>query len=71
MPITDDNRGDADDRAELEHGWEIDLYAEKITYTKTTVPVERVRLGTHVVTEQQEVTDTVRKEQFKVDRADA
>ena len=34
------------------------------------MPVERVRLDTETVTEQQTVTDTVRKEQIELD-ADA
>ena len=31
---------------------------------KETVPVERVRLGTETVTEEQQVTEQVRKEQI-------
>jgi len=32
---------------------------------KETVPVERVRLGTETVTEQQQVSEQVRKEQIE------
>jgi stress response protein YsnF len=34
---------------------------------KEAVPVERVRLDTQTVTEQQQVTEQVRKEQIEVD----
>jgi len=34
---------------------------------KQTVPVERVKLGTQTVTEQQQVSETVRKEQIETD----
>jgi stress response protein YsnF len=34
---------------------------------KEAVPVERVRLDTQTVTEQETVTDTVRKEQIEAD----
>lgn len=68
-PITDTNRGDAADGVELtEHAWDLVLYTEKVEVTKTTVPVERVQLSTHVVTEQHDVTETLRKEQFQVDQ---
>ncbi|MCU1619360.1 MAG: hypothetical protein JWR41_1366 [Modestobacter sp.] len=35
--------------------------------TKEAVPVERVRLGTETVTDQESVTDSVRKEQIETD----
>lgn len=41
---------------------EVALHREQVVVAKETVPVERVRLDTQVVTEQQQVTDTVRKE---------
>ena len=34
---------------------------------KETVPVERVKLGTQTVTEQQQVNETVRKEQIETE----
>ena len=64
-PITDANRGDAmagSDISEEEH--EVTLHAEQPVVSKETVPVERVRLGTETVTEQHEVTETLRKEQI-------
>lgn len=37
---------------------------------KETVPVERVRLGTETVTEEQQITEQVRKEQIEADLPD-
>ncbi|MFD6435445.1 PRC and DUF2382 domain-containing protein [Streptomyces venezuelae] len=48
---------------------EVTLHAEKAVVSKESVPVERVRLETERVTETQEVSDTVRKEQIEYDRA--
>jgi uncharacterized protein (TIGR02271 family) len=64
-PITDANRGAAmsgSDISEEEH--EVTLRAERPVVNKETVPVERVRLGTETVTEDHEVSETVRKEQI-------
>ncbi len=64
-PITDANVGDATsgpDISEAEH--EVTLHAEQPVVAKETVPVERVRLGTETVTEQQTVSEEVRKEQI-------
>lgn len=44
---------------------EVTLHAEKAVVSKESVPVERVRLETEKVTETQEVTGTVRKEQIE------
>ncbi|MFD3871859.1 DUF2382 domain-containing protein [Streptomyces sp. NPDC058623] len=46
---------------------EVTLHAERAVTRKETVPVERVRLATKRVTEQQEVSETVRKEQVRYD----
>ena len=43
------------------------LHAEQPVVQKEAVPVERVRLDTETVTEQQQVTDEVRKEQIETD----
>jgi uncharacterized protein (TIGR02271 family) len=70
-PITDANRGAAlggPDITEEEH--EVTLNAERPVVEKETVPVERVRLGTETVTEQQEVSEQVRKEQIEEPDAD-
>jgi len=37
---------------------------------KETVPVERVKLGTQTVTEQQQINESVRREQIETDGAD-
>ncbi|QXG77734.1 PRC and DUF2382 domain-containing protein [Modestobacter sp. L9-4] len=67
-PITDANRGAAyDGPAISEEEHEVVLHAEQPVVAKEAVPVERVRLGTETVTEQQQVTDTVRKEQVDTD----
>lgn len=67
-PITDANRGDATagpDISEEEH--EVVLNEERVVVSKTTEPVERVRLGTEQVTEQQSVTEEVRKERVETE----
>ncbi|WP_410605118.1 DUF2382 domain-containing protein [Amycolatopsis sp. lyj-90] len=62
-PITN-ARGE---RAEIsEDEQEVILHAEKPVVTKETVPVERARLKTETVTEEQTVSGKVRKEQFEV-----
>ena len=64
-PVTDANRGAAtsgSDISEDEH--EVTLHAERPVVSKDTVPVERVRLGTETVTEDHEVSETLRKEQI-------
>jgi uncharacterized protein (TIGR02271 family) len=64
-PITDANRDAAlsgGDLTEDEH--EVLLHAEQPVVQKEAVPVERVRLGKETVTEQQEVSEQVRKEQI-------
>ncbi|MFQ1003869.1 DUF2382 domain-containing protein [Modestobacter sp. SSW1-42] len=67
-PITDANRGDAyDGPAISEEEHEVVLHAERPVVAKEAVPVERVRLDVDTVTEQQTVTDTVRKEQIEAD----
>jgi uncharacterized protein (TIGR02271 family) len=64
-PVTGANRGAAtsgSDISEDEH--EVTLHAERPVVSKDTVPVERVRLGTETVTEDHEVSETLRKEQI-------
>ena len=64
-PITDANRGQATSGADIsEEEHEVTLHAERPVVDKETVPVERVRLGTETVTEQHEVSETLRKEQI-------
>ncbi|HEU5484509.1 MAG TPA: PRC and DUF2382 domain-containing protein [Microlunatus sp.] len=70
-PITDGNVGDATAGpaiSEEEH--EVVLHEERPVVDKEAVPVERVRLDTETVTEQQTVSDEVRKERVEVDGDD-
>jgi len=67
-PITDANVGDAmsgKDLSEEEH--EVVLTEEQVDVDKKVVPKERVRLDKEVVTEQQQVSGEVRKEQIEVE----
>ncbi len=67
-PITEANRGNATsgpDLSEAEH--EVVLTEERPVVAKETVPVERVRLGKEQVTEEQTVSEEVRKEHVDVD----
>ncbi|WIB26471.1 PRC and DUF2382 domain-containing protein [Curtobacterium sp. MCSS17_015] len=67
-PITDANAADAlagPDLSEEEH--EVVLTEERIVTSKETVPVERVRLGTETVTEQQTVNEDVSHEEIELD----
>ena len=67
-PITDENVGaatDGPDISEEEH--EVTLTSERPVVDKETVPVERVRLGTETVADEQTVSDEVRKEQIELD----
>jgi uncharacterized protein (TIGR02271 family) len=67
-PITDANIGNAlDGPAISEEEHEVVLHAERPVVSKEATPVERVRLDTQTVTEQQQVSDQVRKEQIEVD----
>ena len=67
-PITDRNVGAArsgPDISEEEH--EVVLHEERPVVEKEAVPVERVRLGTETVTDQETVSGEVRKEQIDTD----
>ena len=67
-PITEANRGAAyDGPAISEEEHEVVLHGERPVVEKEAVPVERVRLDTQTVTEQQQVSETVRKEQVDTD----
>jgi uncharacterized protein (TIGR02271 family) len=72
-PITDANVGDAvDGPAISEEEHEVILHADRPVVATEAVPVERVRLGTETVTEQQQVSGEVRKEEIEVhDGSDA
>ncbi len=67
-PITEANVGDAMDGPTLsdeEH--EVTLHAERVVIEKETVPVERVRLDTVSVTEDEQVSAELRKEEIEID----
>jgi uncharacterized protein (TIGR02271 family) len=67
-PITDANMPNAmDGPAISEEEHEVVLHAERPVVSKEATPVERVRLDTQTVTEQQQVSEQVRKEQIEVD----
>ena len=67
--ITDANVGDAlSGPAISEEEAEVVLHEERAVVTTETVPVERVRLGTETVTEQETVTGEVRKEQIELEQ---
>ena len=70
-PITDANIGNAMAGGELtEEEHEVTLHEERPVVAKETVPVERIRLGTETVTEEQTVSADVRKENIEVDGVD-
>ncbi len=71
-PITDGNVGEAlDGPAISEEEHEVVLHAERPVVAKEAVPVERVRLDVDTVTDQETVSDTVRKEQIDTDGVEA
>jgi len=67
-PITDDNRDEALSGSEItESEHEVVTYEERPVVSKETVPKERVRLATERVTDEETVTDEVRKERIDVE----
>jgi len=67
-PITDANRGAAmDGPAMSEEEHEVVLNEERPVVDKETVPVERVRLSKDQVTENQQVSEDVRREEIDMD----
>ncbi len=65
-PITEANRAQAMAGEPIrENEYEVTLHAERPVVAKETVPLERVRLATETVTEQQQVSEQVRKEQIE------
>jgi uncharacterized protein (TIGR02271 family) len=67
-PITEENRDAATsgpDISEDEH--EVTLHEERAVVEKETHPVERVRLDKEAVSEEEQVSEEVRKEQIDVD----
>jgi uncharacterized protein (TIGR02271 family) len=71
-PVTEANRDAAlSGPAISEEEHEVTLHAERPVVAKEAVPVERVRLGTETVTQEQQVTEQVRKEQIDEPDVDA
>lgn len=68
-PITDEDRSamPADATVLADDEQSVTLTQERIVVTKETVPVERARLVTENVTEQQDVTQDVRREELTTD----
>jgi uncharacterized protein (TIGR02271 family) len=67
-PITDANIGDATEGPAIsdeEH--EVVLHQEDVVAEKRAVPKERIRLDKDTVTEEQQLNETVRKEEIDVD----
>jgi uncharacterized protein (TIGR02271 family) len=67
-PITDTNAGAATDGpaiSEEEH--EVVLHQEEAVVDKQAVPKERVRLDKDTTVEEQQISDTVRKEEIDID----
>jgi uncharacterized protein (TIGR02271 family) len=70
-PITDANRDAAfDGPAISEEEHEVTLHEERPVVEKEAVPVERVRLDKEIVTDEQTVSEEVRKEQIDTDGTD-
>ncbi|MFS8204653.1 PRC and DUF2382 domain-containing protein [Streptomyces sp. CWNU-52B] len=69
-PITDANRGDVRATEIAEGEREVTLHAERAVVQTEAVPVERVRLATEEVMEDETVTGQVRKEQIVVEGVD-
>ncbi|KAF4409836.1 YsnF/AvaK domain-containing protein, partial [Streptomyces lycii] len=66
-PISPEDRSRSGNARIEESQVEVTLHEERPVVRKETVPVERVRLDTEKVTEQEEVTTQVRKEQIEYD----
>ena len=70
-PVADANLDAATSGPELtESEHEVVLHEERPVIDKQVVPRERVRLDTDTVTEERQVGEEVRKEQFEVDEGD-
>ena len=70
-PITEENVGAAVSGPEIsEEEHEVVLREERPVVEKEAVPVERVRLGTETVTDQETVSEEVRKEEIEADLDD-
>jgi uncharacterized protein (TIGR02271 family) len=67
-PITESNADQATDGPEIsEEEHEVTLHEEEVVVEKRTVPKERVHLGKETVTDDQQVSEEVRKEQIETE----
>jgi uncharacterized protein (TIGR02271 family) len=67
-PITGENRDEALSGADIsEEEHEVVLQEERAVVSKTAEPVERVKLGTETVTDEETVTEEVRKEHIEAE----
>jgi uncharacterized protein (TIGR02271 family) len=67
-PITDANRDRATAGPEIsEEEHEVVLHEEQLVVDKRVVPTERVRLAKDTITDEQQISEDVRKEQIDVD----
>ena len=67
-PVTESNVGQATDGPEIsEEEHEVVLSEERPVVSKTAEPVERVRLGTETVADEETVTEEVRKEHVEAE----
>jgi uncharacterized protein (TIGR02271 family) len=70
-PITDDSVDTAMSGPEISEGeHEVVLHEEEVVAEKRAVPKERVRLDKDTVTDERQVSDTVRKERIEIDESD-
>ena len=68
-PIAGSNRDTANARSDIsEDSREVVLHEEQPVVEKETVPVERVRLATETVTDQQTVAEDVRRERVDIEK---
>jgi uncharacterized protein (TIGR02271 family) len=71
-PITNANVDQATSGPEIsEEEHEVTLHEEEVVTEKRTVPKERVRMGKETVTDEQTVSEEIRKEQIETDSGDA
>lgn len=67
-PVETDARSEspATEAVFVDTDYEIVLHEERVVVTKQVVPIERVRLRTHVVTGQTEVSEDLQREQIEL-----
>jgi uncharacterized protein (TIGR02271 family) len=66
-PVTSENHNDASGPTISEDEHEVTLHEERPVVQKTANPVERVRLGTETTTDEETVSEDIRKEQIEAE----